>query len=145
MISNPFRYIESRNARELCKDIFTAKFVIDNNDEDKDDISTRIKTKIINAVNAVNDNSLLRLITGFIKYHTSCRRQKQVFLCFSSAEIRLYITDDPTTVSRFFALYDESNIENIKILGLVEPNSNLHSIDNRLNNFYYGQRRRVGK
>lgn len=119
-------------------------------------IMTRIKTTflreskrklLMQLTQLVMTVCLPQLITGFIKYHTVYRLQKQVYLCFSSADIRLYITDDNffTTAQRFFVLYDESNTQNIKILGLAELNSHLIDRGLDLHSFYYGQRQRVGK
>lgn len=132
--------------RNLCMDVFTSPIFIFEEDTLRDFISTTIKQRINNIINTNVEPQPLTYQHKRISFEAGGGIYEEVFHCFHTEEISLYIKSGGLTGTHYFAFYQMPNEDLIKILGFVEPNASFDVIINtKLDEYYFEKRQLVGK
>lgn len=134
------------NRKNLCMNVFTSPIFIFKEDTMRDIISRIIKQSINNIINNNVEPQPLTYERKVISFETGGGIFEKVFCCFRTEEISLYIRSDGLTETRYFAFYHMPYENEMKILGLVEPNASFDiTINTKLDKYYFEQRQLVGK
>lgn len=142
---NVFEDMSKEVKKEFCKDVFSSRIFMNDNDNEIFEISVIIQPSIAKVIN----NAKPRVEARDIVCYNNIPAGRKIFLrCYTTKEnIELYISDDGITErKRYFVFFKYLSSPNMRILGFVEPTSNFRSNTfGGLDSFYLNQKRKRSK
>lgn len=136
--------METKNKKQLCKDVFSARIFIDNRSQLKEEISWVFKEEI---KTLIESDFQTQIVKGSFKFGGD-KIMKRILLCFSSAKVEFYLSDVAhLSERRWFVLYRKPKMKYIGVLGLAEPNwMSLSKLSRQqVDSYYLNQLRRACK